>query len=199
MRGEKFLSSIVGDENILQRSVRWNGTGRPVGRLTAEMFSNATVVGMGLILFYYWTIIIFSNNSIVGMGLSAGMPAGGALAGQARCARGGRVPVEEPCTRRPEGGKPAVIPPSGLSLFPHGACFVGGFTIQWMKGRVVVIQVVRTTLETLSHMNFYSRGGCFFRCSHRLCDSGIVDGVPQRASDARLNELRRRKCTDVQR
>ena len=120
------------------------------------------------------------------------VPAGGALAGQARCARGGRVPVEEPCTRRPEGGKPAVIPPSGLSLFPHGACFVGGFTIQWMKGRVVVIQVVRTTLETLSHMNFYSRGGCFFRFSHRLCDSGIVDGVPQRAVDARLNMSRQR-------
>ena len=67
------------------------------------------------------------------MGLSAGMPAGGALAGQARCARGGRVPVEEPCTRRPEGGKPAVIPPSGLSLFPHGACFVGSFTLSIAK------------------------------------------------------------------
>ena len=38
---------------------------------------------MGLILFYYWTIIIVFNNSIVGMGLSAGMPAGGVLAGQA--------------------------------------------------------------------------------------------------------------------
>ena len=54
-------------------------------RQTEGIFSNAAVVGMGLILFYYWTIIIFSNNSIVGMGLTAGMPAGGALAGQARC------------------------------------------------------------------------------------------------------------------
>ena len=131
-------------------------------RQTIIIFSNASNVGMGLILFYYWTIIVFYNNSIVGMGLSAGMPAGGALAGQARCARGGRVPVEEPCTRRPEGGKPAVIPPSGLSLFPHGACFVGRFTCQWMKGRVVVIQVVRTTGKTLAYMNFAAVGAVFF-------------------------------------
>ena len=34
-----------------------------------EIFSNASFVGMGLILFYCWTIILFSNASIVGMGL----------------------------------------------------------------------------------------------------------------------------------
>ena len=95
------------------------------------------------------------------MGLSADMPAGGALAGQARCARGARSPVGETGERRPEGGKPAVIPPSGLSLFPHGACFVGRFTAQWLKGRVVVIQVVRTTLKTLSYMNFAAVGAVF--------------------------------------
>ena len=30
-----------------------------------------------------------------------------------------------------------------------------------------------------------SRGGCFFRFSHRLCDSGIGDGDPQRAASLR--------------
>ena len=125
---------------ILQRCRRWNGAG---------FLRSAN----GKIIF---------NNSIVGMGLSAGMPAGGALAGQARCARSARSPVGETGERRPEGGKPAVIPPSGLSLFPHGACLIGRFTAQWMKGRVVVIQIVRTTLKTLSYMNFAAVGAVFF-------------------------------------
>ena len=42
-----------------------------------------------------------------------------------------------------------------------------------------------------------SRGGCFFRFSHRLCDGNIGNGVSQRASDARLTELRQVKYTDV--
>ena len=44
----------------------------------------------------------------------AGMPAG-VLAGQAPCAGGGRVPVEEPCTRRPER--------KNLRFFPSGLLF----------------------------------------------------------------------------
>ena len=60
------------------------------------MFSNAAVVGMGLILFYYLTIIIIFNNSSVGMGLSAGMPAGGALAGQAAYAAVPGLPSGRP-------------------------------------------------------------------------------------------------------
>ena len=61
-------------KNVLQRSVRWNGTGKPIGRMT---------------------IIIFSNASIVGMGLSAGMPAGGVLAGRAPYAGGAPLPARE--------------------------------------------------------------------------------------------------------
>ena len=135
-----YLRSFDGG-NVLQRFQRWNGT----DTLLLLDYNN------NLQQFYCW------NGTI----RPACLPAG-AIAGQARCARGGRVPVEEPCTRRPEGGKPAVIPPSGLSLFPHGACLIGGFTIQWMKGRVVVIQVVRTTGKTLSYMNFAAVGAVFF-------------------------------------
>ena len=41
-----------------------------------------------------------------------------------------------------------------------------------------------------------SRGGCFFRFIHRLCDGNNGNGDPQRAVDARLTELRQVKYTD---
>ena len=76
----------------------------------------------------------------------------------------GRRPSSRP-GRGGEGGqrgKTSSVFPLWTSLFPHGACFVGGFTAQWMKGRVVVIQVVRATLKTLSYMNFAAVGAVFF-------------------------------------
>ena len=60
---------------------------------------NAAGVGMGLILFYYWTIIIISNNSIVGMGLSAGS------ACRRRPRRTGPLRAGRPVSRRGDRGE----------------------------------------------------------------------------------------------
>ena len=43
-----------------------------------------------------------------------------------------------------------------------GRVWVGSFTCQSEKRSAVLTGIVRATLKTLSDMNFYSRGGCFF-------------------------------------
>ena len=70
------------------------------------------------------------------MGLSAGMPAGGVLAGRARCARGAPLPAREEGEKGAREGKPrrvfclrGIAAKTGTSLFPHGACFVGSVTL----------------------------------------------------------------------
>ena len=63
------------------------------------------------------------------MGLSAGMPAGGVLAGQAPSAGGAPLPAREEGEKGAREGKPrrvfclrGIAAKTGTSLFPHGAC-----------------------------------------------------------------------------
>ena len=90
------------------------------------------------------------------------MPAGGALAGQARYARGAPLPAREEGEKGAREGKPRRFSPSGLLFSLMGRVWIGGFTCQSEKRSAVLTGIVQATLKTISHMNFAAVGAVFF-------------------------------------
>ena len=147
---------------------------------------------MGLILFYYWTIIIFFNNSIVGMGLSAGSAcrrrprrAGPLRAGRQGSCRG---TLHKATRRRKTCGYSSFWTFS----FPSWGVFDRRIHYSVDERKSGRNSGRSDDIKDVIVYELCSRGGCFFRFSHRLCDGNIGNGDPQRASDARLNMSRQR-------